>query len=164
MELLILLCNKRYEKENLLPPLCPCQRKGQGLVCSGSDGPHLHRLRPRTLGSCSCQFRLFYCDVTTQLFLRPLKVYFGSKYQTGFCLREKGGGGRGRGIKDDFCVCFVHHLIPPSVKCVFLTVSERWYDVRVQEAETECLSPRGCFAHYTWASSWDSEARFTGQH
>lgn len=117
--------------------------KGQVLVCSGSDGPYLYRLCPRTLSSCGCQVRLFYYDVTTQLFLRPLKVYFGSKYQTGFCLWEKGRGGGGGGIKDHCSVCLAPSHFTLSKVCARNRL--RLCDVSVQHEKTGCLSlgPQG---------------------
>lgn len=91
--LLILLCNKGYEREHLLLLAATHHWEGQVLVGSGSNGPHLYRLRPGILPPCGCQVRHFCYDVTTQLFLRSLEVYFGSKYQTGCCVQEKGGNG-----------------------------------------------------------------------
>lgn len=91
--LLILLCNKGYEREHLLLLAATHHWEGQVLVGSGSNGPHLYRLRPGILPPCGCQVRHFCYDVTTQLFSRSLEVYFGSKYQTGCCVQEKGGNG-----------------------------------------------------------------------
>lgn len=83
-------------------------------------------------------------------FLRPLKVYFGSKYQTGFCLQEKGRGGAGGGLKITVVPALCTISLLPQWR-VSLTDSGRLYDMSVWEAETGYLglSSQEHLPHYT---------------
>lgn len=78
-----LLYTKADKEENLLPRVHQSSGKGQTFVCSGSKVSYLCRFHPAALCLCGGQVRLFI--MMSQLSnLRPLEVYLGSKYQTGF--------------------------------------------------------------------------------